>query len=429
MQSPKIKVTESARQLQRELTQLVRDQMDLKGGRIRFGEFMQMALYHPGLGYYQNGLQKFGEGGDFITAPELGDLFAASIVESLTTFSGDMSDVHREEVVTDSSGTLRIRPFNWLELGAGSGILASDILSHLASAECLPDKYYILEPSATLKARQRELLKARHPDFFNRVVWLSSLPTEFNGVIIANEVIDAIPCERIQKVGNHWHYLDVVSEGSELVWAAGDIVPDVELPEMLCESTTNSGDPSDDAHNYPNYSSSVRSAGQLVNRYVDGYTTELRPLVRPWLSALSASLNFGSILLVDYGYPEFEYYHHQRTSGTLQCFCRHQMMDEPLKRVGLQDITAHVNFSSLATEAFNLGLSVQGFTTQSGFLLENNILEKMPADPNLAYRFSQQVQKLTAPGQMGELIKVLLLQKGEQAMPGGFQLQSQLHRL
>ncbi len=393
-----MKISATAEKIQTQLTQKIIEQIDVADGAIHFSDFMQMALYTPSLGYYQNELIKFGKRGDFITAPEMGDLFARGIARAISGSLGESSP-------------------NLLEIGAGSGILAADLLLTLSAMNTLPEHYYILEPGRFLQQQQFQTLQQKAPQLLDRVSWLSGLPESFNGVILANEVLDAIPCELIQLNQGNWHYLGVSHTEGQLSYQVMGLVPEKDLPEAL----------------------------QSTHHFAEGYKTEIRLLVRPWLKSLANCLNSGSVMLFDYGYPQRDFYHPQRTQGSLCCFSRHQRCDNPLQRVGVQDITAHVDFTDVAQAAVSAGLAVEGFTTQSGFLIENGIVrqqteQQKPEEPVIAnqaktnkniprYQFSQQVQKLTAPGQMGEVVKVLLLGKKTEQTIKGFALQDHLYRL
>lgn len=386
MSQQQVKLSASANLCHQQLMSLIKQKINQNQGRISFSEFMQLALYAPELGYYQNGLQKFGEQGDFVTAPEMGDLFARGIVQALLS---------QPDCLTN----------NILEIGAGSGVLAADILGQLASNGKLPESYSILEPSASLQSLQYQTIQQKFPELLPRVNWLAQLPEGFTGTILANEVLDAIPCERIIKTQQGWQIMDVVIEGGLLSYRPGDQLECKLLPEILQQ-----------------------------NEYSTGYITEIRPLLKSWIKGLAKSLQQGLILLFDYGYPQSEYYHPQRIEGSLRCFTRHQAHSDALSLVGVQDITAHVDFTDVASSAVVAGLSVNGFTTQAGFLLENGILNLTDSDNENSvdaekYRLSQQIQKLTAPGQMGEVIKVISLGKGTENAVAGFSLQDQLHRL
>ncbi len=387
------KISEQAKDIQNRLSAKIQSEMVNQNGKMPFSQFMQMALYEPRLGYYQNSLHKFGEKGDFITAPEMGDHFAKCLARSVQQFFKD--SVEPTKIL--------------LEIGAGSGILAVNLLTELEHLQALPARYFILEPSAPLQNQQRALLKQRLPDYFSKIKWLDQLPQKLHGLILANEVIDAIPCERIKRVNGQWLQIGVTYEKGEFVECLMQQVDDENLPGPLVGK-------------------------DAQDRYQDEYTTEYRALVKGWIKALAKSLDCGAILLVDYGYSESEFYHPQRAQGSLTCFIGHHSHFEPLQYVGLQDITAHVDFTQVARVAFDNSLEISGFTTQAGFLLENGITEindeaAMNKTPEQRYRRSQALQKLLMPGQMGEVIKVILLSKKREREIKGFTLQDHLHRL
>ena len=396
-------ISPEASEISLKLTQRIKSLISEKGNPIDFETFMQMALYEPKLGYYQNNLHKFGEKGDFITAPEMGSLFAECIANSV-------------------KGALKKNSkYSLLEIGAGSGQLAVDLIKFLKEQNCLPKKYFILEPSATLQAQQQDNIRKNFGDYAKSVTWLSGLPNQFDGVIIANEVIDAIPCQIIEKTDMGWFYQGVDLVKGELQGCLTKEVALDNLPEALNESVSRES-------------------------YVLGYKTEVRRQTAPWLSSLSKCLSHGHILLIDYGYPAKEYFHPQRTQGSLTCFINHHRHSDYLKAIGLQDITAHVDFSDVASGSHQYGFEISGYTTQAGFLLENGILESAERLINLEgnkdidrYAISQQIQKLMMPGQMGEVLKVMSLSKQQNKLDvdgkstenilKGFSMQDHLHRL
>jgi len=403
--SKEFKISVEAFDISSKLTEHIKIKIRENGCPITFETFMQMALYEPQLGYYQNNLHKFGEKGDFITAPEMGSLFAGCIANSI--FSSIKSN--------DANSIL--------EIGAGSGQLAVDLIKALKHQNCLPAQYFILEPSATLQSQQKQLITKECAEFLHRVEWLADLPTDFNGVIIANEVIDAIPCQIIEKTEQGWFYQGVDLVDDELCTCLTERVEDDELPIQLTEKNN-------DEH------------------FEIGYQAEIRKQASGWLLSLSKCLARGHILLIDYGYPVSELYHPQRLQGSLTCFINHHQHSDYLQAIGLQDITAHVDFTNIAVEASRHGLSIDGFTTQAGFLLENGIIEKAEALLNSneeqaldvdRYKISQQIQKLMMPGQMGEVLKVMSLSadehnddlsvKNTKTPLKGFSMQDHLHRL
>lgn len=408
MSQSQIKLSAAAYQQHKRLALYINQQISESGGAIPFSEFMQSALYAPGLGYYQSGTHKFGERGDFITAPEMGALFACGLANSITSADLDLGK-------------------NLLEIGAGSGQLAADLLCQLEVQNQLPDNYFILEPSASLQSLQYQKISTQAPALVKRVTWLSELPKNFVGIIFANEVVDAIPCELIEKTANGWCYRGVSATESEHT-EKDKTETDAPFEKTLEFEWTYAGECDQQA----------LPPILLQQEYSEGYTSEVRPLARGWIKGLASALARGHILLLDYGYPQSEYYHPQRTSGSLKCFSRHHANESPLQLAGLQDITAHVDFTQLAIIASDCELTVSGFSTQAGFLLQNKILEAaeqqinhVDANESTAGRMklSQQIQKLTAPTQMGELVKVICLSRDCEQVPDGFTLQNQLHRL
>jgi len=386
-------ISEQAKDIRDRLSAKIQSEIIKQGGKISFSHYMQMALYEPELGYYQNNLQKFGEKGDFITAPEMGNNFAKCLARSVQQFFSESVEPTRV----------------LLEIGAGSGILAVNLLIELQQLQALPTKYLILEPSAQLQSQQKALLEQHLPDYFCNIKWLDQLPQKLNGLILANEVVDAIPCERIKRVNGQWLQMGVAYDQGEFIECLMPLSNGENLPESLIGKNAQ-------------------------DRYQNEYTTEYRPLAKGWIKALANSLDSGAILLVDYGYSESEFYHPQRTQGSLSCFIGHHSHSEPLQYVGLQDITAHVDFTQIARTAFENSLEISGFTTQAGFLLENGITEmsdevSVNETPEQRYQRSQELQKLLMPGQMGEVIKVILLSKNLECKIKGFTLQDHLHRL
>lgn len=389
---PDFDLSEQALNINVALTEIAHSSIKKNNDALSFSQFMQTALYEPKLGYYQNNLQTFGEQGDFVTAPEISRLFAGGIANSIANYL----DNNQKQSI--------------LEVGAGSGRLALNILRFLEAQNQLPNQYFILEPSSALQFQQKELLASFNSDYLNRVTWLSNLPHKFDGIIIANEVIDAIPFDRIMKQKDGWYFLLVASEKEGFVERIGNKVPKNRLPVALQEK----------------------------NRYPEGYKAEIRSLAKGWIKALYESINRGAVLLIDYGYPQKELYHPQRVAGSLKCFINHHQHDNPLQYIGLQDITAHVDFTDIAVSADDYGFEVAGFTTQAGFLLENGIMdlaqqESQSANDDAAgaksYSMSRDIQKLLMPGQMGEIIKVMLLEKEPERLIKGFSLQDHLHRL
>lgn len=352
----------------RRLAALIRSEIDAAGGYISFRRYMALALYAPGLGYYSAGSIKLGRAGDFTTAPELSPLFAACLARQCA------------EILERTGGVI-------LEFGAGSGVLALGILNELAASGNLPDEYLILEPSADLRQRQHDLLHSL-PGIGRRVRWLDRLPPEpLHGVILANEVLDALPVHRIRLHAGSVHELGVRWRSLGFEWTRLPAGPDVE--------------------------ESARSVMGELGALPDGYTTEFNSGLRAWIAAAAGVLQEGAVLLLDYGYPRREYYHRDRSEGTLICHYRHRAHADPFLYPGLQDISASVDFTLVAEGATAAGLEVGGFTTQAHFLIGCGVHE-LPqlaegADERERLEFARQVRLLTLPGEMGERFKAMAL--------------------
>lgn len=355
------------------LATLIRGEIAAAGGAIPFSRFMERCLYTPGLGYYSAGSSKFGESGDFVTAPELGPLFASCVAEAV-------SPVFRQ-----------LGPqADFLEIGGGSGAFAEVMLKRLLELDALPARYAILEPSADLRERQRERLARKLiPPVFDIVEWLDGPPVaKWNGVLFANEVIDALPTPRFTLRDG-----EVFEEGVA-VGAAGGFVRTEHPADAL-----------------------LAAAVRHVERYndqpfPDGYRSELLPQLPYWLQAVMGGLDAGAMLFVDYGYPRREYYLPQRDSGTLRAFYRHRVHADPFLWPGLQDITASVDFTALAEAGTNAGFDLAGYCTQTSFLLGNGLqqcLEEVEARAEEAakQRFRNEAKRLTLPSEMGERFQTM----------------------
>lgn len=358
-------------QLRDQLQSLIQQQ----GGWIAFADYMQQALYSPRLGYYSGNANKFGQGGDFITAPEMSPLFAQAMASQVA------------QVLALTGGAV-------LELGAGSGKLAAGLLLQLETLQSLPAHYYILEVSANLRQRQQDYLKQHLPaTLFERVVWLTQLPDSMVGVVIGNEVLDAIPVHVVEWRAGEWWERGVGFD-QQFVWA----------PRPLQDLSL--------------------VAGIDTAAWPASYITEVCPAAQGLIASLAAMLEQGVILLPDYGFPAHEYYHPQRHQGTLMCHFQHYAHDDPLLHPGLQDITAHVNFTAMAETALAHGLDCAGYTTQAQFLINCGILQLLqsesPEDSARYLPLVAAVQKLLSPAEMGELFKVLALSKGMRAPLLGF---------
>jgi SAM-dependent MidA family methyltransferase len=344
----------------------IRAAIDSAGGWLDFARYMDLALYRPGSGYYSGGSTKIGAAGDFVTAPELSGALGRAVARTL-----------EHELVGLAAPVV-------LELGAGSGALAAQILDALTARGDTRTVYRILEPSADLRERQRRALQR----FGERVAWLERLPeTPFEGAIVANEVVDALPVACFVKRAGRARPLGVALRAERFAWAEG---PDD--PELAAAVT-----------------SIERELGAPL---AEGYRSELCRLLPAWIGSLAAALDRGALLLVDYGLTRREYYHPQRRAGTLVCHYRHRAHDDPFLYPGLQDISAWVDFSACAEAASAAGLAVAGFTTQAQFLLADLAAEPPPAARDAAtLRELAALKTLLLPGEMGERFKVLLLRK------------------
>jgi SAM-dependent MidA family methyltransferase len=367
---------------------VIRAEVAAAGGWLNFERFMELALYAPGLGYYSAGSVKLGAGGDFITAPEVSELFGRCLARQCA------------EVLRETGGGI-------LELGAGTGSLAGTILAALDAQGALPDRYAILEVSADLAARQRERLASLTPRLRERIVWLERLPeASLRGVILANEVADALPCRRFTLSSGSVRELGVAAAADSGLQAA-QRAPDGALANACAEVL-----------------------GEALRSLPEGYTSEVNLRVGPWIATLGECLERGVLLLIDYGLPRAHYYHPQRVSGTLRCHFRQLAHDEPFINPGLQDITAWVDFTRVAQAAADVGLEVSGFATQAAFLLalglEQHVAEA--ADTPTRTRLAGEARRLVMPEEMGEAFKVMALARGLHTPLAGFALQD-LRRL
>lgn len=379
-ESPLPQPSEDALAHSQRLVNSIRSQIEEAGGQIPFCDYMQMALYSPGLGYYSAGMQKFGKSGDFITAPEISPLFAQVLAIQIEPI-------------------LRQLPSpSLLEVGAGSGRLAGDLIKELAARQSLPKNYYILEVSPDLQDRQKQFLKQHVPDYYAKIIWLTQLPNDgFNGVVIANELLDAMPVHLIKLEDDKLYERFVGIEKDKFIWH--DRPSD--KPELVA---------------YQHHIQSLRMKNKHLDDGAHCYITEVNLLANHWIQSITDIIEQGALLLIDYGYPENEYFHPQRHMGTLMCHYQHHRHDDPFYLPGLQDITAHVNFSAIAQSAVQSGLEVKGYTTQAHFLLAGGLEELVKRvdinDVSAYSRMAQQVKMLTLPDEMGEIFKVIYLTKG-----------------
>jgi SAM-dependent MidA family methyltransferase len=356
-----------ARALSAALLEKLHAAIEAAGGCLPFDEFMNIVLYEPGLGYYSNGLTPFGEGGDFTTAPESGSLFGRCLAYCLASVLQQLE-----------AGVV-------MEIGAGSGALAVDLLRECQTIGVLPEKYYILERSAAMRALQQETLSGRLPDLMGRVEWLEELPNQpFRGVVFANEVADALPVKRFRWLNGELQELGVG-------WCNN----------QLCERALQAG------------ASMEQRIRQLAckSHWKGDYRSEYCPALAAWVNSLASCVQQGLLLLIDYGYGRTEYYHPQRSMGTLVCHYRHHAHDDPLWFPGLQDITAFVDFTTIAEAATGAGMRLEGFASQAQFLVGNGIDELLarydPADARNFMRLSNEAKRLMLPGEMGERFKAI----------------------
>lgn len=345
------------------------------GGWLPFSRFMEAALYAPGLGYYAAGSTKFGAAGDFVTAPEMTPLFGRTLAHAIAP------------VLAETGGDV-------LELGAGSGRLAADLLGELERLGALPARYRILEPSPDLRQRQQNTLARDCPQLAARVQWLDALPARFRGVMLGNEVLDALPVELV-----HWTDAGpmahgVTVEGKQFGWQDRAIADPV-----------------------------LRARAEALD-LAPGYVSEINLAADALIASLADALERGLILLIDYGFVAAEYYHPQRHMGTLRAHYRHHALDDPFYLPGLCDITAHVDFSAVARSGMAAGLTLAGYTSQASFLLNGGLTELLiqtpPEDAAAYLPQANAAQRLVSPAEMGELFKVIGLTKGDVAPLAAF---------
>lgn len=362
----------------------IRERIADAGGEISFAEYMQHCLYAPGLGYYSAGSTKFGEAGDFVTAPEVSSIFGAVLARQC-------ADV-LAQIATPAI----------LEIGAGSGKLAVDLLRSLNDAGSVPEGgYQVLEVSADLRARQEQKLRDELPELADRVTWLDQLPQDFSGVVIANEVLDALPVERFVRRESGVRQVCVTVDGDSFVLVERDAADALRKAVEQVEVS-------------------------LGHELAPGYASEVCLAAPHWIADTAASLRHGLVFLFDYGVGRREYYAGERAGGWLRCHFRHHAHDDPLILPGIQDLTSWVDFTSVADAALDNGLEVAGFVAQAQFLIGGGLdkvlanFAELPTEAQL--RMSAEIKLLTLPAEMGENFKCLGLARGDIATPGGFLL-------
>ena len=376
-----------------ELSSLIQQKIEQCGGWIDFATFMHMALYTPGLGYYSGGNVKFAHsvkgGGDFITAPQISPLFSR-------TLARQAAQILSETQLDNSESSI-------LELGAGTGQLATDLLLELVRLGQLPAQYFILEVSDYLRQIQLETLQELlSADLFKKVVWLDKLPADFIGLILTNEVLDAIPVHLIYQSNQHLYERGVAFEQT-FVWQDRPLTR-VDLINAISP------------HVLP-----------------DDYLTEVCPAANGLIASLAQCLKQGVILMLDYGFGAAEYYHPQRNTGTLMCHYQHQVHSDPLIHIGLQDVTAHVNFTAIAETGIANGFILAGYCNQASFLMNSGILEILaetsPSDSAAYMPLAAAAQKLLSPAEMGELFKAIAFSKAFSDVLIGFKSGDKAHML
>lgn len=367
----------------RELSTRIAERIDAAGGWLPFVDFMDMALHLPGLGYYAGGSLKFGAAGDFVTAPELTPLFGQALARQIM------------QITALTAPAI-------LEVGAGSGRLAADILLALEAEGALPERYVILELSGELRARQQETLHAMAPHLTARVSWLDALPERFSGCVVANELLDALPTHAVA-----WREAGLMQRG--VTWA-GEGFRWAERP-----------------------ASGALAAAMAALPVAPPYASEVSLATRAWVAEWGHRLDRGALLLIDYGLPRHELYHPLKNRGTLRCHYRQRVHENPFWWPGLSDITSHVDFTAVAEAGFDAGLAVLGYANQAGFLIDCGIgdllVARQQAGGESALRANGAVQMLLAPGEMGELFKVIALGRGIEAPLRGFSRSDRRHAL
>jgi SAM-dependent MidA family methyltransferase len=365
------------------LSRRIADQISLAGGWLSFARYMDLALYSPGLGYYGGGARKFGAAGDFVTGPELTPLFGQTVAAQV----GEIMAASQRMV---------------LEVGAGSGRLAVDLLLALEADGQLPDHYWILELSGELRARQRQMLADLAPHLIDRVDWLDALPERFSGCVLANELLDAMPVDAVAWRPEGIVQRGVALSGGRFVWAERP------APEFL-------------------------PAAAVKLPVTAPFESEIGLAAASWVAEWGHRLDRGALLLIDYGLPRREYYHSARDRGTVRCHYRHQVHDDPFWWPGLSDITAHVDFTAVAEAGYEAGLDVLGYTGQANFLINCGLGERLALrrsqDQVSALRAAGAVQTLISPNEMGELFKVIAFGRGISQPLRGFARGDRLHTL
>lgn len=385
MQNRDLMITDIEKERSEMLSSILRDKIVNAKGIISFADYMSTVLYFPRLGYYQQETLPMGKHGDFITAPELSPLFAACFAKECAAVFSQMG--HAEVI----------------EFGAGSGQFAIDFINAMKRGKHHIDRYIIIELSDSLKSQQRQRIQAALPHDADKFSWLDCVPDAFSGVVIANEVLDALPCHAFTITKGELFERGVVMKKDGFAFKETAV-----------------------------FSSGLQASLQALCKVVDfpdNYSSEINLHLLPFLKAMTKTMQRAVIFFIDYGYVQKEYYHPLRTKGTLSCFYQHHYHTDPFKIPGLQDITAHVDFTHLAECALEIGLSVRGYTSQAFFLLGAGLMEEAAkVDVLLSeveqFQLHQAIKRLTFPMEMGETIKVMAITKGydDETPLSGFRL-------
>ncbi|MCW8986467.1 MAG: SAM-dependent methyltransferase [Gammaproteobacteria bacterium] len=356
-----------AQQHSEKLIALIKKEIDENEGTISFPRYMELALYAPGLGYYTAGSHKLGEEGDFVTAPEISALFSKALANAV------IPALDKDNVI--------------LEVGAGRGRMAADILLYLKQQDKLPKEYWILELSADLRERQKDTIEKTVPELLDKVKWLDTLPDNFSGVVLANELLDAMPVQLFQKNESDINEVNVVWRNDKFAFQLQSSF-DQRLIARVKDIESESG-----------------------FELGSGYLSEINFSAEDWIKSIAERLQQGVVVLIDYGFPRHEYYHEQRTQGTLMCHYRHRSHPDAFVYPGLQDITAHVDFTAMADAALEADMRIIGYTNQASFLMGAGLMELAALDEESEVKEqiekASQIKKLTLPHEMGELFKVI----------------------
>ncbi|MCW9030698.1 MAG: SAM-dependent methyltransferase [Gammaproteobacteria bacterium] len=356
-----------AQQHSEKLIALIKKEIDENEGTISFPRYMELALYAPGLGYYTAGSHKLGEEGDFVTAPEISALFSKALANAV------IPALDKDNVI--------------LEVGAGRGRMAADILLYLKQQDKLPKEYWILELSADLRERQKDTIEKTVPELLDKVKWLDTLPDNFSGVVLANELLDAMPVQLFQKNESDINEVNVVWRNDKFAFQLQSSF-DQRLITRVKDIENESG-----------------------FELGSGYLSEINFSAEDWIKSIAERLQQGVVVLIDYGFPRHEYYHEQRTQGTLMCHYRHRSHPDAFVYPGLQDITAHVDFTAMADAALEADMRIIGYTNQASFLMGAGLMELAALDEESEVKEqiekASQIKKLTLPHEMGELFKVI----------------------